>query len=274
MKPIFSTWHVIVVTIGAYALFFVFAMSALTGGNPFVAVFSLLLPVVIIVAPILYINRQVKIITQLSDIYYPEKKVKALKGFLTRNTYKFSLPGNKQLRRYALTLLAAAYLSHGDYAAAYTSCGELQRFLPKNFHKKDKLNSNDVAYYAVLIETLLHLGKFERAESAVKELQGKAFSDVAAVCLSKYIYAYYLFCAEENSAAYEILCQLKPELYTQKEKLKETYYAALLLEARIDKLEDRKNEAFAKFNDIAENSHNYKFNVIARGELEYWTTRF
>ena len=246
------------------AIGYIFLAAAAMGRvPPFVQIMFIYgIPLAII---IFYIITQARMLKKIPSMFAPEERIKALNGFIRRNTIKLRLPPNRAIRRRALTLLARAYADKGDYGAVYRTYAELVRFLPPNFEKKAVLNRLDAEFYAVTTEAFIHSNRHQAARAKVAELLGKTFSDTAASHSAKYTHAYFLVHTGDLDKAREIIAALKKSPHENK-------WGAVYLEAKVSKLEKRYTEAFAEFSYIVESSRDFGIIRKAKGELEYWTT--
>ena len=176
-------------------------------------------------------------------------------------------------------MLATAYADKGDYPAALETCGKLWGLLPKDFARKTSLKGEQVMIYAEEIEILLLLGRIKAAESLLKQLLAKTFSDSSGLFLSKLTRAYLsVYTGDVNtSASRELLGQawsfLSDSAIQEEFPMKDFKHTLFFLEAKTDMLEGKYNEAYALFTNIIHGSRCYRLTRISREELEYWTTR-
>jgi tetratricopeptide (TPR) repeat protein len=280
MKPIISEWFIIGFFAVLFAALFVWTAGAgiTAGGNPFI-IFIALAPVFIIIAFIIYIYYQFKILRSIPGIQAPDHKIKIIKNYLRRNTINVNLPVYGRLRRKFLAMLVIAYADKGDYLAAFEVCAQVWKFFPAGSGKNTPLSSEEAAIYAEEIEVLIHLGRLKPAESLLRELNAKSFSDSAGLFFSKLSELYLLIYKGDNiTAAREKLGQARAFMSdgTIREKfpMKDFKHTLLFLEAKLDMCEKKYDEARTLFTNITQDSRNYGNRRLAREELEYWTTRF
>ncbi|MCL2637665.1 MAG: hypothetical protein FWD48_04765 [Oscillospiraceae bacterium] len=281
MKPIISEWFIIGVSAAAMAFLMLWTAGAgMSGGrNPFM-VFIALTPLFIIIAIIIYVYYQFKILRDIPDIQAPDAKIKVIQNYLRRNTINVNLPFYGRIRRKFLSMLVVAYADKGDYLAAFETCEKVWRFLPHGFAARSSLTGEEAAIYADEIIVLIHLGRLKPAESLLRELEIKSFSDSAGFFLAKLCGLYLLTYKGEHkdiAAAREKHGQARSFLsdrsIEERFPMKDFKYTLLFLEAKLDKLEKKYDQARAELENITYDSPNYGNKRLAREELEYWITR-
>ncbi|MCL2697459.1 MAG: hypothetical protein FWE74_05205 [Oscillospiraceae bacterium] len=281
MKPVISTRFVIIFSIACYVFTIVLVVTTWVGaelyGNPYILFFASI-PYLIITSIVIYIYYQFRILYNIPKIQAPDHKIKVIQNYLRRNTVKVNLPFYGRIRRRFLSMLVVAYADKGDYLAAFETCEEIWKFLPRKFAAATSLTGEEAAIYADEIMVLIHLGRLKPAETLLRELGLKSFSDSAGFFLLKLSHLYLsVYKSAGIAAAREKLGQarsfLSDETIQERFPMKDFKYTLLYLEAKLDMLENKNNEAHYKFMNIMHDSRNYGSRRLAGEELNYWVER-
>jgi tetratricopeptide (TPR) repeat protein len=270
MHNIISFKFVIGVT--AFAMFCLMALTAGAAlGNLFI-VFIAAAPLFVAIAVIVIIRRQIKLLESIPKIPSPERKIAVIKGFLLKSRVLVL----KNVRRKFLYMLMTAYADKGDYLSALEAGEEIWKFFSPA--AKSELTGDEAAIYAEEIIILLHLGRIKPAESLLRELNMKSFSDSAGFFYLKLCQLCLPIYKGEVDEVREKLGQaqafLSDDEIQKRFPMKDFKHTLHFLDAKLDMLEKRYDEAHALFTTIIHGSQNYRLKRLAGEELQYWTTRF
>jgi len=238
-----------------------------------IAIFFFSFPVIFTLLIIVFIYNQYKALSGIPNIQSPDRKIAVVNGFLLKSTLLLV----KDVKRKMLLMLATAYADKGDYIAAFETCQKAWELMPKSFSQKTSLKGEEAMIYTEEIEILLHLGRTKAAESLLKELLVRTFSDSSGFFLSKLAQIYFSVYTGDACFTRELLGQawsfLSDRAIQEEFPMKDFKHALYFLEAKTDMLEKKYNEAYALFTNTVHGSRCYRLTRLSREELDYWTTR-